>query len=577
MEDFIVSARKYRPQEFDAVIGQSHVTHTLYNAIRNNQLAHALLFTGPRGVGKTTCARIVAKMINQSSDDDTTDYSLNVLELDAASNNSVDDIRQLNDQVRFAPQVGRYKVYIVDEVHMLSTAAFNAFLKTLEEPPAHVKFVLATTEKHKILPTILSRCQVYDFKRISIEEIIKHLQKVADKEGITAEKQALHIIAEKADGAMRDALSIFDRVVSFSGKNLTYKAVLDNLNILDYDYYFRVVDCLLKGDSRELLLIYNEILENGHEGQLFVNGLASHLRDLLVATDSRTYKLLNVSEELKQKYFTQAGLVNPNQIFKSLKLLSEADYKYKSSSNTRLLVELTLLQMIPVFASARKPEEKKNELKEVAPTQNTKPIAKAEETEASFTRLEKTEPAQLEVKKTETDTQERKPEAAQEAEIKKPLLDQTKARRSSFSISESIKPAEEEKTEEEIIKPKRDKAFKAEQIIEIWTNFAQSLEDKKDRMHSAMMRECTPKIEGAKIKLEFNTITQQNLFRDFRQEIIDLMRNTLENDYLEFEEHITERKKEDEGPSPQEKFMAFRTKHPIVSQMLEELKLDPDF
>lgn len=349
MEEFIVSARKYRPQDFSSVVGQDHITHTLHRAIRSNQLAHALLFTGPRGVGKTTCARIVARMINQTSDDDPTDYSLNIFELDAASHNGVDDIRQLIEQVRVAPQIGRYKVYIIDEVHMLSAGAFNAFLKTLEEPPAHVKFILATTEKHKILPTILSRCQVYDFKRIGVDEIAGHLKRICEKENIVAEPMALHVIAQKADGALRDALSIFDKMVSFSGKNLTYADVIRNLNILDYDYYFRIVDTLLKGDSWQLLLMFNEIIDNGHDGQMFINGLASHFRDLLVTGNERTKHLLDVPVDVRQRYENQAKLVHPNSIFKALKILNDTDFRYKSTYNQHLLVELALLQLIAPF------------------------------------------------------------------------------------------------------------------------------------------------------------------------------------------------------------------------------------
>jgi len=346
MENFIVSARKYRPQAFDEVVGQQHVTNTLLNAINQNHLAQALLFTGPRGVGKTTCARILAKMINSeegSADDQ--DFSFNIFELDAASNNSVDDIRNLIDQVRFAPQAGNYKVYIIDEVHMLSQAAFNAFLKTLEEPPSHAIFILATTEKHKIIPTILSRCQIYDFKRITVEDISKHLQGVAEKEGVTAEKEALHIIAQKADGALRDALSIFDRIVSFSGTNITYQDVIDNLRILDYDYYFRTTDYVLQGDQSGLLLIFDEILDEGFDGHLFLNGLASHFRDLLVCKDQRTLSLLEVSENTRNRYHEQSKAADMKLLLRGLRILSDADARYKNSNNARLLVELSLLQL----------------------------------------------------------------------------------------------------------------------------------------------------------------------------------------------------------------------------------------
>jgi DNA polymerase-3 subunit gamma/tau len=306
MEQYIVSARKYRPKTFESVVGQKHITNTLENAIANNHLAQALLFCGPRGVGKTTCARILAKRINESDQVNEEDFSLNIFELDAASNNSVEDIRRLIDQVRFAPQVGKFKVYIIDEVHMLSQAAFNAFLKTLEEPPAHAIFILATTEKHKIIPTILSRCQIFDFKRITVEDIAEHLAYVARQEGIEADPEGLHIVAQKADGALRDALSIFDRLVSFSTEKITYQSVIQNLDILDYDYYFKATDLILKQDLTKLLMLFNEVIDNGFDGIQFVNGLASHFRDLLVSKDPITVDLLEVGPNVKQRYLDQA-------------------------------------------------------------------------------------------------------------------------------------------------------------------------------------------------------------------------------------------------------------------------------
>lgn len=346
MENFIVSARKYRPQAFDSVVGQQHVTRTLKNAIQQNHLAQALLFTGPRGVGKTTCARILARMINEDDGiTDDTDFSFNIFELDAASNNSVDDIRNLIDQVRFAPQVGSYKVYIIDEVHMLSQAAFNAFLKTLEEPPKHAIFILATTEKHKIIPTILSRCQIYDFKRIGVEDIADHLAEVATKENITVEREALHIIAQKADGALRDALSIFDRIVSFSGSNISYQDVIDNLRILDYDYYFRTTEHILNQDQSSLLLLFDKILDNGFDGHQYINGLAGHFRDLLVCKDERTLDLLEVGAATRERYREQAMKVPVSFLLNALKLTAEVDSRYKGSNNPRLLVELCLLQL----------------------------------------------------------------------------------------------------------------------------------------------------------------------------------------------------------------------------------------
>lgn len=355
MEQFIVSARKYRPQTFKDVVGQQAITNTLLNAIENNHLAQALLFTGPRGVGKTTCARILARKINQEGyDDPYEDFAFNVFELDAASNNSVDDIRSLIDQVRIPPQTGKYKVYIIDEVHMLSQAAFNAFLKTLEEPPRHAIFILATTEKHKIIPTILSRCQIFDFKRITVKDAKDHLAEVARSQGISFEDDALHIIAQKADGAMRDALSIFDRVVSYCGTNLTRQAVTENLNVLDYEYYIKVTGLLLENRIPELLLTYNEILAKGFDGHHFVAGLASHFRDLLVSKNPATLILLEAGEVAQNLYREQSQKASQDFLLKAIDLANDCDLKYKSSQNQRLLVELCLMQLASITFDGEK-------------------------------------------------------------------------------------------------------------------------------------------------------------------------------------------------------------------------------
>jgi len=356
MEHFIVSARKYRPTTFKSVVGQQAITNTLENAIESNHLAQALLFTGPRGVGKTTCARILAKKINQKGTDvdPNEDFAFNIFELDAASNNSVDDIRNLTDQVRIPPQTGKYKVYIIDEVHMLSASAFNAFLKTLEEPPNHAIFILATTEKHKIIPTILSRCQIFDFKRITVTDIKNHLAEIAVSEGIIAEDDALHIIAQKADGALRDALSIFDRVVSFSGKNLTRQAVTENLNVLDYTTYFETTNYLLLNDIPKVLILFDTILAKGFDGHHFISGLASHFRDLLVCKHPETIALLEVGDQIKTNYFQQSKAAPSEFLIRAIDMANECDLKYKTSKNQRLLVELCLMQLASIVTDSEK-------------------------------------------------------------------------------------------------------------------------------------------------------------------------------------------------------------------------------
>ncbi|WHF52128.1 DNA polymerase III subunit gamma/tau [Chryseobacterium gotjawalense] len=361
MENFVVSARKYRPQEFDTVVGQGHITETLEHAIGENQLAQALLFCGPRGVGKTTCARILARKINERDGSTSEDgFAYNIFELDAASNNSVNDIRELTDQVRFAPQVGKYKIYIIDEVHMLSQAAFNAFLKTLEEPPAHAIFILATTEKHKIIPTILSRCQIYDFKRITIEDIQLHLQKIADKEGIQYEDDALYLIAQKADGALRDALSIFDRLSTFSQKNITLAKAAEVLNVLDYEQYLSIVDLAHENKISETLFALNEIIKKGFDPHIFIAGLGSHFRDLMMAQNPQTVSLIEVGEKTKIKFLEQSKKWNAQQLVDAIEICNHADINYKNSKNPRLTVEIALMQLSSLSGNA--PDSKKKSI-----------------------------------------------------------------------------------------------------------------------------------------------------------------------------------------------------------------------
>ena len=387
MDNYIVSARKYRPSTFRSVVGQKSLTTTLKNAIQSNKLAHAYLFCGPRGVGKTSCARIFAKTINclnPTADGEACNAcescrafneqrSYNIHELDAASNNSVDDIRTLIDQVRIPPPIGKYKVFIIDEVHMLTTAAFNAFLKTLEEPPHHALFILATTEKHKVLPTILSRCQIYDFSRISIADMVEHLQYVSSQEGVTAEPEALNVIAQKADGGMRDALSIFDQVVSFTNGNITYQAVIDNLNVLDYEYYFRLTDAILSGNVRASLLILNEILGKGFDGQNIITGLAGHFRDLLVCRDESTLVLFEVGASIRERYKEMAKHCPDQLLFKAIELANTCDLNYRASRNKRLLLELTLIQLCQLTQVAV--DDKKKAL--IEPIAGTNPSSQA--------------------------------------------------------------------------------------------------------------------------------------------------------------------------------------------------------
>ena len=411
MENYIVSARKYRPSTFDSVVGQRALTTTLKNAIATGKLAHAYLFCGPRGVGKTTCARIFAKTINclhptpdgepcnecESCRAFNEQRSYNIHELDAASNNSVDDIRQLVEQVRVPPQIGKYKVYIIDEVHMLSTSAFNAFLKTLEEPPYYAIFILATTEKHKILPTILSRCQIYDFNRISVDDIVAHLAYVASKEGVKAEPEALNVIALKADGGMRDALSVFDQVASFSGGNITYRSTIENLNVLDYEYYFRLTDSLLDNKVSDVLLLLDEVLNKGFDGSHFVTGLTAHLRDLLVCKDPATVQLLEVGAGIRQRYMEQAQKCPVPFLFRAMKLSNECDLNYRLSKNKRLLVELMLIELAQLTsdtgeASGGAPPA--HTLKPIASGQSAAPARSADASSAQPVRNSSAKPVQ---------------------------------------------------------------------------------------------------------------------------------------------------------------------------------------
>ena len=489
MEHFIVSARKYRPKNFEDVVGQQAITNTLENAIKNNHLAQALLFTGPRGVGKTSCARILAKKINQQDAEVAADedFAFNIFELDAASNNSVDDIRSLTDQVRIPPQTGKYKVYIIDEVHMLSQAAFNAFLKTLEEPPAHAIFILATTEKHKIIPTILSRCQIFDFKRIGVLDAKNYLKVICEKENITADDDALHIIAQKADGAMRDALSIFDRVVSFSGTNLTREAVTENLNVLDYDTYFNMTDLMLTNKIPQVLNAFNVVLGKGFEGHHFINGLASHFRDLLVAKDKATLELLEVGDTAKKKYLEQATKASIPFLMQAINKANDCDLNYRASKNQRLLVELTIMQIASITFDG----EKKKSANYIIP--------------ATF--FQALSPAAKEIAKPIA----KKPQVVQPPKVEtpkpklvKPILKSATRRTSSLSLKSIHEKKEVKKADlEENFDNHPKDAFTEKKLQELWKSYVDLLLKKGERSMASIVGTDLPKLEE-NLKISFS-------------------------------------------------------------------------
>lgn len=585
MEQFIVSARKYRPTTFKDVVGQQAITNTLENAISNNQLAQALLFTGPRGVGKTTCARILAKRINQdaaSKGDE--DFAFNIFELDAASNNSVDDIRNLIDQVRIPPQVGKYKVYIIDEVHMLSAQAFNAFLKTLEEPPKHAIFILATTEKHKIIPTILSRCQIFDFKRIGVQDIKSHLAEVAKAEGIEADDDALHIIAQKADGALRDSLSIFDRVVSFSGKKLTREAVTENLNVLDYTWYFKITDFLLQNDIPQVLMCYNQILSKGFDGHHFIMGLASHFRDLLVCQNPSTIELLEVGEQVKALYFDQAKKTSQQFLIEAINLANDCDLKYKSSQNQRLLVELCLMKLASLTFKDEKKKSTDGLNNKIIPpsyfsqkasaktkTENADSVAEPEHVNREKETANKEEKA-VEIKPAET-----KPtNNVSDLNLKISSLENRKKRTSALSLRNARKRNEVGLIEEED-KDTRNlpaSAFTQEQLVKYWNKFAAMME-KKGRFnlwsHLTMQE---PKAEGALIHLEFPNNTIKTELEQEKHELLHFLREKLNNYTVDLSITVNEEMKQTVPYSEKDKYEYLKEKNPAIEKLRKALDLD---
>ncbi|QTE23572.1 DNA polymerase III subunit gamma/tau [Polaribacter cellanae] len=562
MEHFIVSARKYRPQNFEDVIGQQAITNTLDNAIKNNHLAQALLFTGPRGVGKTSCARILAKKINQQdaalSEDE--DFAFNIFELDAASNNSVDDIRNLTDQVRIPPQTGKYKVYIIDEVHMLSQAAFNAFLKTLEEPPAHAIFILATTEKHKIIPTILSRCQIFDFKRIGVLDAKNYLKSICEKENIIAEDDALHIIAQKADGAMRDALSIFDRVVSFSGKNLTREAVTENLNVLDYETYFTMTNLMLQNKIPDVLNAFNMVLGKGFEGHHFINGLASHFRDLLVAKDKATLELLEVGDTAKKKYLKQAEKASIPFLMQSIEKANNCDLNYRASKNQRLLVELTLMQIASITFDG----EKKKPANYIIPATFFQALSPAKK--------QIVKPVE---KKVETPVINSQTLATEKKIVKKPILNIAK-RRSSLSLKSIHEKKEKKKTivEENFDNHPKD-VFTEKELQELWKEYTALLQKKGERSMASIVGTDVPKLNDSfKISFTVPNKLMQDQFLKGRPKLLKFLREKLNNYGIDIVTVLNETVEKKFAYTPQEKYNKLKEKNPLLDKLRQTFELD---
>ncbi|MDX9773186.1 MAG: DNA polymerase III subunit gamma/tau [Bacteroidales bacterium] len=567
MDNFIVSARKYRPATFDMVVGQDTITTTLKNAIKNNFLAQAYLFCGPRGVGKTTCARIFAKTINCSDpgpDGEACDKcesctsfnsqaSFNIHELDAASNNSVDDIRNLTDQVRIPPQIGKFSVYIIDEVHMLSTQAFNAFLKTLEEPPSHAIFILATTEKHKIIPTILSRCQIFDFNRINVDDIVQRLSWVAGNESVTAEQEALHVIATKADGAMRDALSIFDQIVSFSGKNIAYSDVIANLNVLDYEYYFRITAAAMEGDITSVLLTFNEILNKGFDGYNFMAGLNNHLRDLLVSRDEATLKLLETSPSIRQRYREQAISTPLSFIYEALDIGSQCTLTFRSSKNQRLHVELALLRMCNL-SSERTPAEPKKKA-EQQPVEEEKEITISPPAHTA-TAVPATPPVSAVPQKKEKESSEEK------ISIRNIL---SGARPAEDMVSEPLPETDQPVTRE----------FTNEELSKAWETFATAVKEESPRISVTLLAVSPELLPDKTIILKLDNLVLKEAFdHNYKAKLESHLRSALQNGEVKLQTTVETTERGEILYSPEQKFNHLVSKNPSLKDLKKTFNLD---
>jgi DNA polymerase-3 subunit gamma/tau len=595
MSNFLVSARKYRPSTFDRVLGQDSITSTLKSSIKNKQLAQSFLFCGPRGVGKTSLARILAKTINCETLSENLDAcnscvsctsfnensSFNIHELDAASNNSVDDIRNLVDQVRFAPQIGEYNIYIIDEVHMLSSQAFNAFLKTLEEPPKHAKFILATTEKHKIIPTILSRCQIFDFKKVSINDIISNLKYVAEKESVSFEDSALHLIAEKSDGALRDSLSLFDRLVSSSEKNLLYKDVIKHLNILDYDYYFKITDELFENNVSELFLIFDEIISNGFDGQHFINGLASHLRNLLLCLDSRTVDILEKSDELKNKYIQQTKKTTASYLVKALKLCNECDVQYNMSNNQRLLVEICLLQISSIGFDSEVKKKSKNFVV------SKKVIFSSKETDKVIEKKQIEEdvisPVKVEEIKEKKILKENLVEGNQIVKQANDLVfndnhKQEKKSSKTISISNLLSENKEEKIQEINVSDLKTNSFSDEELNICWDEMIKILKSKGKSNLAITLGMNTPKIlDNFCIEVYLSNSSQIELVHQEKQTIVNILREKLINDKIDLTTVVIKSARNDVAYTNKDKFNKMIETNVHLDSLRDKLGLDPEY
>ncbi len=609
MENFIVSARKYRPATFETVVGQLHITGTLKNAIKNNQLAQAFLFCGPRGVGKTTCARILAKTINCTNPTAEMEacgqcdncqsfqngHSFNVHELDAASNNSVDDIRSLIEQVRIPPQAGKYKIYIIDEVHMLSQSAFNAFLKTLEEPPSYAIFILATTEKHKILPTILSRCQIFDFNRIQVDDISEHLAKIAQRENIAYETDGLHIIAQKADGGLRDALSMFDQIASYANKNITYKSVIDNLNILDYDYFFKLTSYLTAAQVSQTLLLFDEILNNGFDGNNFINGLATHFRNLLVGKDTATIKLLEVSENIRQKYLEQCKQTELSFLLTALNLANACDLNYKNSKNQRLQVELALIKMChirSVVQLAQQPLSNNNTATDVDQDKKKTDLSSVESEKLKVENSNEAENLKLKaeseipkpisqesvspiaVDRPKEVTKASPTPSATSISIKIPKANAASTLIPSLNDLERVASGEDDGKSKTVTGEARE-PFTFERLLEVWNAYIQILKaSDKINLFTILNNFAPTLLSPVLIEITVESKTQEQFVVQESVELMNYLRKELQNFAVDISFKQMERKLENRLYGNREKYDYLLNKNPKLEELRRRFNLD---